>query len=579
MATLEQYVQLYMGKETEIQLGKPYEMSLQHISDTLFCTLRNSKLIIKKMEELEWITWSPGKGRGNRSSINFLQHPERLIFTISQELVKQGKMKQAEKVIESYKTLFNGLPVTFNAWIHTLFGYHVENNGYEQQDVLRLRMDIGTICFDPLRITLRSECHFMKHVCDTLVRFNSETNTIEPHIAFHWETNSNQLEWTFYIRKGIIFHDGKKLDAYDILYTFERFVTYKENSYKWLLENVESMHVVHTYCFKIKIKRPNALLLHFLSDEHVSILSKDSYLQHLEKSVIGTGPFQVIRNDDEMLILQAHEYHFRERAFLDRIEIWNMEDSDLSFGMTINDTEDASWRHHMQKERNVSYISLNANRMDKYLRNALQQIIDRDKLIHQLGDFRGEKTRSFLSFATWNERNEEVEKLLEKSKYNGRTLSLYSYKDRDHRQDCKWIQEECQKYGIIVEPKFLDVEELLETKTLKEADLIHESATIDEKVEISFLHLLLSENAPVYHHLHSSMHDIVKIRIDKLLGMEKTSSRNALLVEIEKMLVDEGNILPLYRHDVHIDHHEMVQNVQLNAQGWIDFRHLWFKKQ
>jgi MarR-like DNA-binding transcriptional regulator SgrR of sgrS sRNA len=588
MGTLEHYVQLWLAQESEIKCGERYEISLQQISDTLFCTLRNSKLIIKKMEELEWISWHPGKGRGNRSNITFLKDAELLIFTTAQELVKQGNIKQASKMIDLYQPKFEALKLRFNTWMNTLFGYHVEKSAQQQLDILRLRVDVGTIKLDPVHITLRSDCHFMKHICDTLVRFNRLTNKMEPNIAFHWETSDDDLEWTFYIRKGITFHHGKNLDAYDILCTFERFLQHEQNYYKWLLSGIQSMYVVDIYCFKVKLKKPNSLLLHFLSDEHLSILAKDSHSRDLDKELVGTGPFQLIRNDDSMIVLQVHEMYFRERAFLDRIEVWNIPDDfgskneNVSFGRALNGGNNASWRHNIQQETNVSYISLNTNKtgplQNKYFRKALRQIIDSNKLIKQLGDFRGEKAVGFLpSSASQGYKNiEKVESLLERSNYNGETLHLYSFQDTDHVEDCTWIQNECRKYGIIIEVSFLHAEQLLQIATIRDADLIHDSATLDEKMELSFLHLLLSENSPLHQHIHDELGTIISKNIDKLL-VEEAKRRIKSLEEIEKLLLEEINIIPLYRHHIHIDHHETVQNVQLNEQGWIDFYDVWFK--
>ncbi|GGE60470.1 ABC transporter substrate-binding protein [Priestia taiwanensis] len=585
MVTLEHYVRLWLAQEAHVRCGVAYDISLQLISDKLFCTIRNSKLIIKKMEEAGWIVWIPGKGRGNSSKITFLKNTEQLIFSKAQELVKQGNIKAANKVIDTYQTMFGTLRLQFDTWIHTLFGYHVERENDAQYDVLRLRMELGHTQLDPVHITLRSECHFVKHICDTLVHFNCTTNTIEPHIVFHWEKSMDSLEWTFYIRKGITFHHGKKLDAHDILYTFERFLFHEDNKYKWLLENVESMQVIQTHCFKIKLKKENALFLHFLSDEHLSILPKEEFERNLDTDLIGTGSFQLLRNDDSMFVIQAYEHYFRERSFLDRIEIWNMEEDnyldDISFGMTEHHEGDSSWKHHIQRETNVTYISLNANKsgpmQNKYFRKALQQIINRDKLIEQLRDFRGERAPSFISSP--GDKNElyTVEYLLERSNYQGELLHIVTFADKDHMEDCTWIQEECAKYGINIEPKFVCAEELLQPLTLQYADLIHESATIGGQVELSFLHLLLSSSGPVYHHIGSSMREWMCHHIQELLAMEK-EERNRMFNEMEYILIDEGNLLPLYRHNVHIEHHETVQNVQLNAEGWIDFHHIWFKE-
>ena len=49
------------------------------------------------------------------------------------------------------------------------------------------------------------------------------------------------------------------------------------------------------------------------------------------------------------------------------------------------------------------------------------------------------------------------------------------------------------KYGIRVENNFLDIEELLEVSTIQKADMMHDSATISERIEDSLLYMFLTK--------------------------------------------------------------------------------------
>ena len=88
---------------------------------------------------------------------------------------------------------------------------------------------------------------------------------------------------------------------------------------------------------------------------------------------------------------------------------------------------------------------------------------------------------------------EDVESLIKRSTYHNEVLQLYTFTGRDHVEDAQWIQKECAKYGIRVENNFLDIEELLEVSTIQKADMMHDSATISERIEDSLLYMFLTK--------------------------------------------------------------------------------------
>ncbi|MDE0160895.1 MAG: ABC transporter substrate-binding protein [Acidimicrobiaceae bacterium] len=74
---------------------------------------------------------------------------------------------------------------------------------------------------DPAYRTSSTDGLFQGLVSEQIVRLD-ENLTPTPHLAERWEANADGTEWTFHLRDGITFHDGKPFVAADVVYTFQR---------------------------------------------------------------------------------------------------------------------------------------------------------------------------------------------------------------------------------------------------------------------------------------------------------------------------------------------------------------------
>ena len=50
------------------------------------------------------------------------------------------------------------------------------------------------------------------------------TDEVEPALAQSWEHSEDGLTWTFYLRRGVQWHDGEALTAHDVDFTFNRII-------------------------------------------------------------------------------------------------------------------------------------------------------------------------------------------------------------------------------------------------------------------------------------------------------------------------------------------------------------------
>ncbi|MES5866235.1 ABC transporter substrate-binding protein [Bacillus cereus group sp. RP32] len=576
MFILNQYIELWCAYGKGRQEGEQLEVTVQMIAETLFCTERNSKLIIKKLEELNWIAWFPGRGRGNRSKLIFQKQPMTLILDRGKELTKKGDVKSGTSFVERYSSQFPLVKKEYEAWVDSIFGHKIERTPEGRKDVLRLQVQMNLdIALDPVYATMRSECHMVKHIFDTLVYVNEETNCIEPRLAFHWQYNDAEKVWTFYLRKGVHLHNRKQLTAHDVIHSLNRFMKAENNPHAWMLQHVENVRAVDEFVVEIQLHTENRMFLHMLSAEQCSIVNEDE-----AGNFIGTGPFILREKNAQLFVLEVHDLYYRERPFLDRIELMNVEKNVNTYDVLVKaqykDKEKPN-KELSRLESNVTYVTCNLVKegpmQDELFRKALHKIIHGDRIVQELGGERGEVAKKLILA---NERKveikEEIECLVKRSMYHHEVLQLYTFTGQDHVEDAQWIQKECTKYGIRVENNFLEVEELLEISTIQKADMMHDSATISERIEDSLLYMFLTKNSFI--HGQSSM-DFHK-KFSPYFKEEDLENRVTLLRDIEDTLLRHIHIIPLYRNKQQVTSHEKVQNIMINSQGWIDFYEIWF---
>jgi peptide/nickel transport system substrate-binding protein len=127
--------------------------------------------------------------------------------------------------------------------------------------------------------------------------FSNNNLTLEPRVAQSWSANADSTLWTFKIRKGITFHDGKKLTAADVVATFDRLAdpANKSNAlsvFKGLLQKGNTKKV-DDYTVTFQLDSPVGAFPYLVSsDNYNSIILPASYVDGTwEKNFIGSGPW------------------------------------------------------------------------------------------------------------------------------------------------------------------------------------------------------------------------------------------------------------------------------------------------
>lgn len=573
----------------------PVRVSMEELSQILYCTPRNVKLILAKLSTNKWIEFIPGRGRGNLSTLTFCVPGEEILFMEATRLIQKGTLDKAMELIRQYGE-GSSTKNRLISWLSGYFGYSVEHNSQHKSEILRFPIHRKMNTLDPAYAYYAFDVHIVTQVFDTLVQYNQSSGRILPHLAHHWESNVDCSRWVLYLRKGIQFHNGHDLTAYDVISSLHRLQTSDEhNSQAWLLRDVESLEALDSHTVAIRLRRPNHLFLQILSFPPTSIVALEACESTaLAPFPIGTGPFRVERQTDDFCILEAFRHYFKGRPYLDRIEIFNVavQSEDLGFLMephvVVNTGESPkqqvpSWIETEDFYPGSKLLTLNQVKsgplQDERLREAIHRFLNRKQLVEDLGGNRLYPSNGFQlkrppSYEDKEFDEEKARKLLRRSDYKGDTLTLYVYER--HVPDAYWIQKQFGKNGIQLEVKIVEWRDLLLPETIKEADMILYEANLS-RPQLPLLEALQSPFSFIRNHMGPELASVVDVKVSQVLSESTNEKRERILDSIEQILKHNFALSFLVHMKLETSFHPSLRGVQITTNGWVDFKDLWYQ--
>jgi peptide/nickel transport system substrate-binding protein len=114
-----------------------------------------------------------------------------------------------------------------------------------------------------------------------------------PELATEWNTNDDATEWTFVIREGVQFHDGKTLTATDVAYSFNRVVDPTvDTPVRAVLGIIDRVEAVDDRTARFILSAPHADFPLLLTDYRALVIA-DGSAETIERTGNGTGPFRL----------------------------------------------------------------------------------------------------------------------------------------------------------------------------------------------------------------------------------------------------------------------------------------------
>ena len=162
---------------------------------------------------------------------------------------------------------------------------------------------------------------------DTLVESHPETGTALPALAESWISTPDAVTWTFKIRKGVKFHDGKEMTVADIVATLKRHSDDKSKSGALGLLRALKTIEDRSGDLVITLTEGNADLPLILTDYHL-IVQPNGGLDN-PAAGIGTGPYKLTNYQAGVrATFERNKDDWRtDRGFVDSVELIVMNDT------------------------------------------------------------------------------------------------------------------------------------------------------------------------------------------------------------------------------------------------------------
>ncbi len=274
----------------------------------------------------------------------------------------------------------------------------------EEGGTLRAAWQANWESLDPHVASSEATFQVLNNVLETLTFFDDDMNLI-PWLAEDWENSEDGLTWTFMLREGVTFSNGRELTAEDVKWSFDRLIDPEIGSGNaFRLGGAGTViEVIDDYTVSITTESRIATLPASLAaNKSTGIMAPESVDDEGMVSVpIGSGPFVISEIEGTTrLVLSRNDNYWQEGIpYLDEVVITPITD-DSTRELALQGGE-MDWiftiapqnLEALQDDPNVivetaprlsyDYFGLNLNREpfnDVRVRQAIAYAIDRETI-------------------------------------------------------------------------------------------------------------------------------------------------------------------------------------------------------
>ncbi len=243
---------------------------------------------------------------------------------------------------------------------------------------------------------------------------------IVPALAERWEISEDKLTYTFFLRRGVKWHDGQPFTAKDVIATFDKIQdeTTKAAHVRSYFEDLARYEAVDDFTVRFLWRKPYFMALDAFGDfgiQPAHLIAKltgaqynDAATNPINRAPIGTGPFRFAEwVTGEKLVYTKNPDYWGKKAHLDRITFRIVKDQTVALQLaergeleTLERILPSQWvdmannaklreRFHRaaSSDANYQWIGWNAKRpyfSDVRVRRAMTLLIDRKNVIEKM---------------------------------------------------------------------------------------------------------------------------------------------------------------------------------------------------
>ena len=528
--------------------GKSQETTLNELAEMLSCSRRHMRTLLNMMEARGWLTWEAEAGRGKRSRLAFLYTGLALQQQRAEDLLEQDRIDQLVQLVGD------------KAAVRQMLVSHLGRSFRQGRHILRV------LYYRPMKNLLpgsalrRSETHIARQIFSALTRVNEENGELEADIAHHWQQIA-PTHWRFFLRPGIHFHHGRELEMEDVIPSLQR-----SNALP-LFSHIERIDSPTAWTLDIHLSQPDRWLPWLLSQVPAMILPHEwRTMENFSSIPVGTGPYSVVRNNQNQLKIHAFDDYFGYRALIDEVNVWVLPEisEEPNGGLTLQGTTQSEKAVESRLEEGCYYLLFDARSplgANSAVRQWLSYVFQPANLLYHAGEhYQGNWFPAYGLLPRWHHaRSHACEKPpgLE-------TVRLTYYQDHvEHRVMGGIMATLLAEHQVKLEIQELEYQEWHRGEVVSDVWLNSANFTL-----------------PIDFSLFAWLYEVPLIRNCVPIDWEQDAARwragELNPATWSQQLLANQTVVPLIHHWLMIQGQRSMRGVRMNTLGWFDFKSAWF---
>lgn len=528
--------------------GKSQETTLNELAEMLSCSRRHMRTLLNMMESRGWLAWEAEAGRGKRSRLTFLYTGLALQQQRAEDLLEQDRIDQLVQLVGD------------KAAVRQMLISHLGRSFRQGRHILRV------LYYRPMKNLLpgsalrRSETHIARQIFSALTRVNEENGELEADIAHHWQ-QLTPTHWRFFLRPGIHFHHGRELEMADVIASLQR-----SNALP-LYSHIERIESPTAWTLDIHLRQPDRWLPWLLGQVPAMVLPQEwQTMNHFSSMPVGTGPYAVVRNNQNQLKIHAFEDYFGYRALIDEVNVWVLPEisEEPNGGLTLQGNTESEKAVESRLEEGCYYLLFDSRSplgTNDAVRRWLSYLFQPANLLYHAGEhYQGNWFPAYGLLPRWHHAsNHACEKPA-----GLETVTLTYYRDHVEHRVIGGIMRDL----LAAHQVKLEIQEL-------EYDAWHRGEVVSD-IWLNSVNFTL----PIEFSLFAYLYEVPLIQLCIPIDWQADACRwragEFNPATWSQRLLAGQHIVPLIHHWLMIQGQRSMRGVRMNTLGWFDFKSAWF---